>query len=132
MNPEVSFGQYSNFRQKGSHLGYNLLISLCYSMNVKPFEKIYQNFVPVKDYNRSYFKIVNKHLKYLELMEWYYLKHRREEDIDEKKFDLIWLCPKKLESYLVLTVTKVLKNVNKSTREDTRETHEQLVSKFEN
>ena len=101
-------------------------------MNVEPFEKIYQNFVPVKDYNRSCFKIVNKHLKYLELMEWYYLKHRREEDIDEKKFDLIWLCPKKLESYLVLTVTKVLKNVNKSTRGDTRETHEQLVSKFEN
>ena len=89
-NPEVSFEQRSNFRQKGSCLAYDLLLSLCYSMNVEHFEKIYQNFVSVKDYNSSCFKILNKHyLIYLELRERYYLKHRREEDFDEKKFDLV-------------------------------------------
>ena len=91
-------------------------------MNAEPFEKIYQDFVPLKDYDSSSFRILNKHyLKYLEFMERYYLKRRREEDFDEKRFDLIWLCPKELEPYLVLTVT-----------EDIRETYEQLVSKFEN
>ena len=49
-NPDVSFEQYSNFRQKGGRLTCDLLISLCqYSVNIEPFEKIYQNFVPVKD-----------------------------------------------------------------------------------
>ena len=82
-------------------------------MNAKHFEKIYQNFVSVKDYNRSCFKILNNHyLIYLGLRERYYLKHRREEEFDEKKFDLIWLCSKNLE--------------------DTRKIYEQLISKFEN
>ena len=68
--PEVSFEQYSNFRQKGARLAYNLLISLCCSMNTEPFEKIYQDFVPLKDYDSNCFKILNKHyLKYLEFRE---------------------------------------------------------------
>ena len=75
-------------------------------MNAEPFEKIYQDFVSLKDYDSRCFKILNKpYLKYLEFRKRYYLKHRREEDFDEQKFDLICLCPKKLEPYLVLTVT---------------------------
>ena len=96
--PEPSSEQYSNFRQKGTHLAYNLLISLCCSMNAEPFEKIYQDFVSLKDYDSRCFKILKKpYLKYLEFRKRYYLKHRREEDLDEQKFDLICLCPKKLE-----------------------------------
>ena len=50
-DPEVSFGQYS------ACLAYNLLISFCCSMNAEPFEKIYQDFLPLKDYDSSCFKI---------------------------------------------------------------------------
>ena len=99
-NPEVSFEQCYFFQQKGNQFAYDLLISFCSCVNLEPFEKIYKNFVPVKDYDSHCFKIVNEHLKYLDTREQYYLKHRRENDFDEKRFDLIWLCPSKLQPYL--------------------------------
>ena len=54
-----------------------------------------------KDCDSRCFKIVNGHyLKYLDAREQYYLKHRREKDFDEKRFDLIWLRPSELQPYL--------------------------------
>ena len=94
----------NTLKLKGSQFAYDLLISLCSCLNVKLFEKIYQDFAPLKYYTSSCFKIVNKHcLRYLELRERHYLKQRREKGFDKKRFELIWLCPKKLEPYLELT-----------------------------
>ena len=104
MNPEVSFEQFCSFRQKGSRVAYDLLISFCSCVNLEQFRKIYKNFVPVKDYDSRCFKTLNKHyFKYLDAREQYYLKHRDEKDFDQKTFALIWLCPSKLEPYLGLT-----------------------------
>ena len=51
----------------------DLLFSFFSSVNLKTFENIYKNFVPVKDYDSRCFKIVNEHyLKHSELKEEYF------------------------------------------------------------
>ena len=100
-HPEISYKKLYCFRSKGNQFVYDLLILFCTCVNLEPFENIYKNFVPVKYYDSRCFKTVNEHyLKYLNAREIYYLKHRREKDFDEKKFDLIWLDQSKLKFYL--------------------------------
>ena len=100
-HPEISSKQLEFFQVKGVLFAFRLLIAFCSCVNLEVFENIYKNFVPVKDYDSRCFQIVNDHcLKYLDAREQYYLKHRREKNFDEKKFDLIWLHQSKLEFYL--------------------------------
>ena len=99
-HPENLYKKLYCFRNKGNRFAYDLLISFCTCVNLELFENIYKNIVPVKDYDSRCFKAVNEHyLKYLNAREIYYLKHRREKDFDEKKFDLIWLDQSKLKFY---------------------------------
>ena len=91
-HPGISYEQLHFFRERASRFAYDLLLSFCSSINLKTFENIYRNFVPVKDYDSRCFKIVNEqHLKYSELKKEYFLKYRKDEHFDEKKFDLICL-----------------------------------------
>ena len=100
-HPDISSKQLQFFWMKDVLFANRLLIAFCSCVNVEVFENIYRNFVPVKDYDSRCFKIVNEHyLKYLDAREQYYLRHRREKNFDEKKFDLICLHQSKLEFYL--------------------------------
>lgn len=45
---------------------YRLMIDFCSWGEIEPFEVIYQNFKPEKDYTTHYFEIINKHLEYIE------------------------------------------------------------------
>ena len=73
-------------------MAHDLLLSFCECVNLEPFEKIYQTFVPVLDYDSHCFKIINQYyVKHLNARERYHLKHRHEKDYIEENFHLIRL-----------------------------------------
>ena len=55
--PGISYEQLYSFQNSGTNLAYDLLLSFCVCVILEPFEKTYQSFVPVLDYNLNCFKL---------------------------------------------------------------------------
>ena len=61
---------------QGIRSGYKLMLPFCLCADVLTFRKIFDNFVPEKDYDVISFKILNEHyLKYLRDKEIFYSKN---------------------------------------------------------
>lgn len=102
MSPE----QRETYRKRVFDSAYSLMFYFCLNNKFDSFNKIFQSFSTVTDYNCRCFKILNHpYIRFIEFKENYITKHCKEKGFNIKKFHEIWRSGgEKLKEYRTIII----------------------------